>query len=145
MSVDITPPTFVRVYAYAFLVLWIAVGLFIFITALPHVSAVIPLVMLLGGSVFCWRIASLRARSEGQTLLVRNVYRTRHISAADITEVRTGRSPMQPFGHTVFLVTQNEAIALDVGLVGKLHRSAERDRAALQAWVSDSRDSLSPT
>ncbi len=48
---------------------------------------------------------------------------------------------MQPLGHTVVVVTQSEAAPLDVGLVGKLRRSAERDRAALEAWVSDSPDS----
>jgi Bacterial PH domain len=145
MSVDIRPPMFVRAYAYVFIVVWIAACLFGFFKALPHLSAVIPLLMLVGGSVFCWRFASVGARSEGQTLLVRNVYRTRRIPAAAITEVRTGRSPMQPFGHTVFVVTDSEAVALDVGLIGRLRGGAERDRAALEAWVSGFHGTAAPT
>jgi hypothetical protein len=137
MCVEIRPPALVRVYTYAFLVLWVAACVFGLIKSLPHFSAIIPLLMLVGGAAFCWRVASVTAKSEGKILLVRNVYRTRRIPAADITEVRTGSSPMQPFGRTVFVVTRREAVALDVGLVGKLRGGAERDRAALEAWLSD--------
>lgn len=144
MSVHLRPPVPVRIYAGAFLLLWIVACAFGFIKALPNFSAVIPLAMLVGGSVFCWRVASVMARSEGSTLLVRNVYRTRRIPAADITEVRTGTSPMQPFGRTVFVVTNSEALALDVGMVGKLRGGAERDRAALEAWLTDLRSSTTP-
>jgi hypothetical protein len=136
MTVEIRPPVLVRLYIYGFLALWIAFCLFAFIKALPHPTAVVPLAMLIGGAVFCWRVASVAAKSEGTALLVRNLYRTRRIPAADITQVRTGRSPMQPFGRTVFVVTRDEAVALDVGLLGKLRTGTERDRAALEDWLS---------
>ncbi len=135
MRVDIRPPLLVRVCAYGSLVLWTAAGLFIFVTTLPHLSAALSLVMLFGGGVFCWRIASVRTRSDRQSLLVRNVYRTRQIAAGDITELRIGRSSLNPFGRTVFVVTADAMVAVDADLIGKLRGGAERDRAALEAWL----------
>jgi len=144
MRVDIRPAVLVRICAYASLVLWLAAGADIFVTTLPHLIAALPLVMLLGGGVFCWRIASVRTRSDGQALIVRNVYRTRRIPAGDITELRTGRSPLNPFGRTVLIVTANDMVAVDADLIGKLRAGAEHDRAALEAWLSTLGSSRTP-
>ena len=139
MDIEIKPPVLIRAYIYGFLLLWIVVCVFACIKALPHTTALAPVGMLIAGGVFCWRTASVRATTEGTTLLVRNLYRTRRIPAADITDVRTGSTPMQPFGRTVFVVTRNDAVALDVGLFGRLRKGSERDRAALEAWLSEVR------
>ena len=59
MRADLKPPVLVRVYAYAFLALWVAACLFGFVKALPHASAASCLAMLLLGSMFSWRVATV--------------------------------------------------------------------------------------
>ncbi len=73
--------------------------------------------------------------SHGNRLLVRNIYRTRHLTAHEITQVRTGSSPMQPFGRTVYVVTDSDAISLDACTMWGFRKRSERNRQALEAWL----------
>jgi len=103
-EVDIRPPLLLRLYTYAFGVFWCAAVAHELARTLPKFNSVVLFFMLVFGATLFWRLGGLVARSEGDELLVRNVYRTRRVSASQITQVRTGPAPMQPFRRTVYVV-----------------------------------------
>lgn len=139
MDVNIRPPLLLRVYTYAFGVVWcglVAVGL---VKAAPKPGAVILVFMLVFGVTLCWRMGGLSAVGEGDTLVIRNIYRTRRVPAADITGLRTGTAPMQPFGRTVYVVTDADAIALDACSMWSFRKRSERHRQILETWLQGHR------
>lgn len=136
IGVDIRPPVVLRLYANAFGVLWCAAVIYGLARAWPKFGdSLFAIVMLPLGASFCWRIGAARVTSHGNWLLVLNIYRTRHLNAREITQVRTGSSPMQPFGRTVYVVTDSDAISLDACTIWGFRKRSERNKRALEAWL----------
>lgn len=138
-EVKIRPPLPFRLYTYGFGVLWCVVGVDVFAHAFPKSSSIVPALILASGATFLWRVWALLAKSDGDELLVRNLYRTRRVPASQITQFRTGPAPWLPFGRTVLVVTDSDAFSLDACGMWNFRTRSERDKEGLDSWLGTTR------
>ena len=119
--------------------MWIvAVGFF---GLVPRPEALIPLGMLAFGGSLTYRMFRLEVVADDAGLLIRNYYKTRRYSWAEVEEFRLGSAMLgMPFGKVIHaLLANGEIVTLDVTMTPALfprgRKRRERHLRQLQEWV----------
>ena len=135
-SVRIRPPTAIRAYGYAFLVVWFGVVLVGFIHS-PNVALVF---MLVAGIAVAYGSLRLGVDADESGLRVRNSFRTYRLAWSDIEDFRSGPYGGFPSGRVINAMLRNgDMLPLDVtkrlGLFPGSKRRLEAQHAALRSWL----------
>jgi len=138
----IRPPLAARAYIVVFMCIWCGFVLAGLIAAIVNASpaVVILLLMLSFGLTFGYRLFRLSVTLYPQGLLVRNIYRTRHVARADIEGFRQGAESMQPFTRTIYVMLRDGSVLpLDVAgrrfVFGRGRALLDERMRTLQNWL----------
>lgn len=124
-----------RIWMIGFGVLWCALLAWVIVLTAPRPTTIVPVLMLGLGGAFIWRLAAVTVITDGDRLVIRNVYRTWQLPRRAVTGFRLGRDTATPFGYVVFALTDDEIVSLDVSRTPSRSRRAQGQLAALQAWL----------
>lgn len=98
------------------------------------------LVGLVGGTV-AWRNAQLALFTDGDELVIRNVYRTRRLRRADVEGFRVGTPSMWPFGEAIHVLARGGTVIASDATSSACSRRARRRRDTtlerLGVWLHD--------
>jgi hypothetical protein len=134
-------PTALRAYIGAFGVFWCGIVAVGFFGLVPQPEALIPLGMLAFGGSLTYRMVRLEVVADDAGLLIRNYYKTRRYSWAEVEEFRLGSATLgMPFGKVIHaLLANGEIVTLDVTMTPALfargRKRRERHLRQLQEWV----------
>lgn len=129
------PPTALRLWMTCFGILWCGLLAWVIVLTAPRPSAIVPVLMLGLGGAFIWRLAAVAVMTDGDRLVIRNVYRTWQLPRRAVTGFRLGRDTATPVGYVVFALTDDEIVSLDVSRTPSRSQRAQRQPATLQEWL----------
>ena len=139
IPLEIRLPYGFRIYIVIFGVVWCAFVVSAVFTV-DSTAALIPVLMLVFGGTFMFRMANLAVFADDSGLRVRNCFRTRRFSWSEVEDFRIGSPAMMPYGKAVHaLLRDGEMIPLEATM-GPWFFS--RSRRKLDGYVSDLRSWL---
>ncbi len=147
-DLDVRAPRWARVYICCFAALWLGLLASFAVRGLREgdAGALITVPMAAVGVFLFTRFFRLRARTQGEELLVRNTMRTRRIRRADVEDVRTGTPQGGPLsiGEAVLVLVRDGSIVsveatMRTGWTATGRRQLAESRERLLAWARTDR------
>lgn len=137
----IRPPTWALVYVGLFMLVWTGMLLWM---AMPLVRRGDPtligfVLMLFFGCLLVWRVTGVRAVVSGESLTVRNTFRTIRFSRDAIDRVTVGKpssSPLQ-FGRAIVVLDRDGGLTPVDASAAPAFTARGRERVARQAEALD--------
>lgn len=143
-GLDARPPWWARAYVVVFAAAWLSfLGSFALEGVRERDAGALVVVPMAAFGIFLFsRIFLLRARTQGDVLVVRNSWRKQVIRRQDVEDVRTGKPQSGPltFGESVVVLVRSGSMVsleatLRLGWTAAGRRELTDDREQLLSWA----------